>query len=140
MVFVRSVLSDPAGPPERYAAGPPSPVPGRSGPAFELGFNQVTLRAIMTNFDVGLAFLLAASLGDALLAPFAIPRLGDVTLRHLWLAYYAVVLPIDFLDYLATYLRRGHFSAEMTRMVALAHHFDAHRRRGSPGPSRGESH
>ena len=139
IVFVRSVLTDPGGPPERYAAAIRDPAPTRRGPPFELGFNAVTLRAVMTNFDMGLAFLFAASLGDALGPPLSIPALGEVTLRHLWLAYYAVVLPLDFLDYLFTYLRRGHFSAEMTRLVGLAHAFDAHRRRAGAELNRGDS-
>jgi hypothetical protein len=139
IVFVRSVLTDPAGPPQRYAPAVSDPAPTRRGPPFALGFNAVTLRAIMTNFDMGLAFLFAASLGDALGPPLSIPGLGDVTLRHLWLAYYAVVLPLDFLDYLFTYLRRGHFSTEMTRLVGLAHAFDAHRRRAGAELKRGDS-
>ena len=137
IIFVRSVLADPGGPPERYAAAR-DPAPVRRGPAFRLGINAVTLRAVMTNFDVGLAFLLAAALGDAFGPPLSFPSVGDVTLRQLWLAYYAVVLPLDFLDYVATYLRRGHFDAEMTRLVGLAHAFDARRRR-SAELSRGDS-
>jgi hypothetical protein len=129
IVFVRSVLADPGGPPERYVAAVRAAVPVRRGQPFRLGFNAVTLRAVMTNFDMGLVFLFAAALGDALGSPLSLPALGEVTLRHLWLAYYSVVLPLDFLDYLATYLRRGHFDAEMTRLVGLAHAFDAHRRR-----------
>lgn len=90
---------------------------------FKLKLDLVTVRALGTNFDVGLLLLLAATVGDLWLEPVALPVLGEVTLRGVWLAYYAVVLPLDFLDYVVTYLRRGHFSQEVSRLLALAHHF-----------------
>lgn len=94
-----------------------------SAEPFKLKLDLVTLRALGTNFDVGLLLLLAATIGDLGLDPFVLPWIGELTLRGVWLVYYAVVLPIDFLDYVVTYLRRGHFSQEVSRLLALAHHF-----------------
>ena len=131
LIFVRSVLTDPAGPPRRYVAELPEAIPERGGDGFRLGFDLVTLRAVLTNFDMGLLFLFFATLGDVLLSPLELQGLGAVTFRHLWLAYYGVVLPLDFLDYLVTYVRRGHFTSEMQRLVGLAHAFRANH----PDPS-----
>lgn len=89
---------------------------------FRLRLDLVTLRALMTNFDIGLLLLFAASVADAAVGPIAY---GDATLgwRSLWLLYYGVVLPLDFADYVITYLRRGHFTREATRLLAIAHNF-----------------
>jgi hypothetical protein len=124
MVFVQ-VLGARSGAPRAFAELPGSSQATPSGRSFELRFNATTLRAVMTNFDMGLVFLLVATLGDALGTEMSVPRLGNLGLRHLWLAYYGIILPLDFLDYLITYLRRGHFNAEMTRLITLAHAFDA---------------
>lgn len=90
---------------------------------FRLRADLVTARALMTNFDVGLLLLLAATLADLALAPFDAPLLGPLTFRGAWILYYAVILPLDFADYVRTYLGQGHFSREVTRLLALAHHF-----------------
>jgi hypothetical protein len=103
--------------PDPAAAGQPSP--------FRLRLDLVTLRAVLTNFDISLLALCAASALDYVAEPFSIPWLGPASFRGMWLLYYGVVLPLDFLDYLVTYLRRGHFSTEMTRLLGLAHHFRA---------------
>lgn len=95
---------------------------------FRLKADLVTLRAILTNFDVGLLLLTATAGLDMLLEPLDLGPAGTHAFRELWLAYYAIVLPLDFLDYLVTYLRRRHFSTEMTRLLALAHHFRAESR------------
>lgn len=94
------------------------------GERFPLGLNLVTLRAMATNFDMGLVYLVAAALVDAVWAP-RLPLFGDAGLRGAWLAFYGVVLPLDFVDYLQTYLRRGHFASEVRRLLVLAHRFDA---------------
>ena len=111
----------------RSDAAPPSGQPS----GFRLGLDIMTLRAILTNFDIGLLLLAACTGLDALGAHGV--RWADYELgfRAVWLAYYGVVLPLDFLDYLVTYLRRRHFSTEMTRLLGLAHHFRAqdHERR-----------
>jgi hypothetical protein len=73
----------------------------------------------MTNFDIALLFLVAACAVDMARAPF---ELGGwiLSARAAWLSFYAVVLPLDFLDYLRTYLMRGHFARETTRLATLA--------------------
>lgn len=126
-----SVSSDLTGPGESTTERPAAASAGGSSSAFRLGFDLMTLRAVLTNFDIGLLFLALATGLDA----FAVEplRIGgiEVAWRELWLAYYGIVLPLDFLDYLVTYLRRRHFSTEMTRLLGLAHHFRAqdHERR-----------
>jgi hypothetical protein len=96
-----------------------------SSPPFKLRADLVTGRAIMTNFDISLLLLLVATSVDCFAAPLDLPYLGVTSFRALWLLYYAIVLPLDFLDYLITFLRRRHFSTEMTRLLGLAHHFRA---------------
>jgi hypothetical protein len=108
-----------------------TPPSSSAGPSFRLGFDLMTLRALLTNFDIGLLALTVATAIDT--SGLELPTVvgGPWNVRMLWLAYYGVILPLDFLDYLQTYLRRRHFSSEMTRLLALAHHFRAqdHQRR-----------
>ena len=101
--------------------------PASDSNSFELGFDRVTLRALLTNFDIGLVLLVLVSVLDVTLGAPTLPLLGEVSYRGLWLLYYGAVLPLDFLDYLVTYVRRGHFDSEMTRLAGLAHHFRAER-------------
>ncbi len=91
----------------------------------------MTLRAFLTNFDIGLLLLAVATGLDSLLATPVRAAGLEFEFRELWLGFYGLVLPLDFLDYLVTYLRRRHFSTEMTRLLGLAHHFRAqdHERR-----------
>jgi hypothetical protein len=129
ILFLKDVLRH-AAPPADVAgaaraneeAAPGSPERPRR---FELHLDLVTIRALATNFDVGLLLLTAAATFDAFAEPFELPYLGATSARALWLAYYGVILPLDFLDYLITYLRHQHFSKEMTRLLGLAHHFRA---------------
>lgn len=93
--------------------------------SFTVKLDTVLIRALLTNFDIGLLLLLVACALDVTVASLTLPLLGETSYRALWLLYYGVVLPLDFLDYLVTYLRRGHFNTEMTRLVTLAHHFRA---------------
>ncbi|MBI5435484.1 MAG: hypothetical protein HZA52_21800 [Planctomycetes bacterium] len=102
---------------------------GSTGAPFRLRLDRVTARALMTNFDIGLVLLLAATLADLAVAPFDVPVLGPVGFRGAWIAYYGIILPLDFADYLRTYLLKGHFNREVTRLLALAHHFSLDSRR-----------
>jgi len=95
------------------------------GGRFDIRFDTVLLRALLTNFDIGLLLLLAASAFDVAFAAPDLPLVGATSYRTLWLGYYGIVLPLDFVDYLVSYVRRGHFGREMRRLVALAHHFEA---------------
>ena len=107
----------------RFAGALEKPAGGSE--RFTVKLDMVLIRALATNFDIGLVLLLIASLLDVLVSPTVLPTVGAVTFREFWLFYYGLILPLDFLDYLKTYLQRGHFSSEMTRLVALAHHFEA---------------
>ncbi|MCB9897353.1 MAG: CDP-alcohol phosphatidyltransferase family protein [Planctomycetes bacterium] len=90
---------------------------------FRLRFDLVTIRALGTNFDVGLLWLLLASAADLFVEPFQFMGLGHMTLRGMWLLYYGVVLPIDFFDYVQTYVRQGRFDRTMVQLIARAHGF-----------------
>jgi hypothetical protein len=107
---------------------PPKPLPD-----FPLGANLVTLRALLTNFDIGLLLLVAACIVDLSRPPFALWGIAPLSARAVWLAYYAVVLPLDFLDYVRTYVRRGKFAQETSRLAVLAHHY-RQEAEDAPGP------
>lgn len=129
ILFLKDVLRK--GTAQRTADAAPNAIPSTNakGPEpFRLRADLVTLRAILTNFDVGLLFLTIASGLDLLLDPLSFGPLGTHSFRALWLAYYGVLLPLDFLDYLVTYLRKRHFSTEMTRLLSAAHDFRAEER------------
>lgn len=133
ILFLKDVLRK--GTAQRPADAPASPnsAPVAStnakGPEpFRLRADLVTLRAILTNFDVGLLFLTIASALDLAFDAPSFGPLGTHSFRALWLAYYGVLLPLDFLDYLVTYLRKRHFSTEMTRLLSAAHDFRAEER------------
>ncbi len=102
--------------------------PAPSG--FPLGLNLVTLRAMATNFDFGLILLVLATVVDHVTGPFELPLFGFTTLRGVWMVYYGVILPLDFLDYLRSYMARGHFPAELERLLQLAHNFRVPPREG----------
>lgn len=114
--------TSPASVPAAVASAPVASHPV-DAPAFQLHLDLVTLRALLTNFDVGLVLLTLACALDLVLAPFEAGPLGALDSRGVWLLYYALVLPLDFVDYLITFLRRRHFSTEMKRLLTLAHHF-----------------
>ena len=101
---------------QKEAAGEPEAV-------FRLGFDRVTLRSLLTNFDVGLLLLVIASLIDVAAEPLQLPGLGAVGARGAWLLWYGLVLPIDFLDYVRTYFGKRHFDQSMVRLLARAHGF-----------------
>lgn len=109
--------------PAATPAAAPSATNASATEPFQLHFDLVTLRAALTNFDVGLVALSVATSIDLARDPWNLPLLGETSARGLWLTYYGVVLPLDFLDYLVTYLRRRHFSTEMARLLGLAHNF-----------------
>lgn len=95
---------------------------------FHLRWSLSTLRSFLTNFDIGILFLAVASVIDvALLGSFELPLIGAANLRLLLLAFYAVVLPIDYLDWLQTYLRENRFRSEMATLLGAADelHLDA---------------
>ncbi len=92
-------------------------------PPFPLGFNLITLRALLTNFDLALLFLVATCAVDLARPPFEALGVAALSARAIWLGYYALILPLDFLDYVRTYLVQGQFASETSRLAALAHHY-----------------
>ena len=114
---------------------------------FRLRLDLVTIRALGTNFDIGLMLLVLVSLADMVVEPFEFFGLGQMTLRGMWLLYYGVVLPFDFVDYVQTYVRQGRFDRTMVQLIARAHGFrvapngsgdasdDAPRPAAAPGPA-----
>jgi hypothetical protein len=128
ILFLKDVLRRNARPPEQAVAHvrtDPQVAQRAVSSPFRLRLDLVTLRAVLTNFDISLLALCVAAWLDYVTEPFAISWLGAASFRAVWLLYYGIVLPLDFLDYLVTYLRRGHFSSEMARLLGLAHHFRA---------------
>jgi hypothetical protein len=119
----------------RASSAPPATAPPGTAPdglaesaappqVMRLGLDLTTLRALLTNFDVGLVFLLVATLVDRSVEPFVLWADGPLlSARALWLVFYAVNLPLNFLDHVFTYIRRGHFASETERLLALAHHY-----------------
>ena len=106
--------------------------PRQAAPVMRLGFDKTTLRALLTNFDVGLLLLLIAAVVDYFVEPF-VPWSGwpPLTARAVWLVFYAINLPLNFLDYVLTYVRRGHFASETERLLVLAHHYRLDPARGA---------
>ncbi len=108
---------------ELRPAGAAALQPAVPRPRFPLGFNVVTLRAFLTNFDIGLLLLVAACVVDLARGPFEIAGIPPISARAAWLAFYGVVLPLDFMDYVRTYLARGHLASETSRLATLAHQY-----------------
>ncbi|MFM7299124.1 MAG: hypothetical protein ACKO4Q_18110 [Planctomycetota bacterium] len=137
ILFLKDVLRKAGSSGERtekepgQASTPTAASSGGQAHGFRLGLDFMTLRAILTNFDIGLLLLAVATGLDAFGARKIALAGHELGFREAWLAYYGIILPLDFLDYLITYLRRRHFSTEMTRLLGLAHHFRAqdHERR-----------
>jgi hypothetical protein len=109
---------------------------GAPDEVFRLGFDRVTLRSLTTNFDVGLALLVLVSALDLVLEPFALFELQGMTCRALWLCFYGVLLPLDFIDYLRSYIGRRHFDQSMVRLLIYAHGFAV---APNAGPARPEA-
>jgi hypothetical protein len=96
-------------------------LPGEFEP-FAFGGPLSTVRAIVTNFDLAVILFLAAAIGDVFVAPF--PISGIVCdLKVLLTAFYGVVLPLDFLDRMSSYVRADRFQADSRRLLRRAHGF-----------------
>ena len=100
------------------------------GGVFRLGLDLVTLRALATNFDIGLLALVVATGVDVLADPLVIGGLRPLTARLAWCLFYGAVVPLDFLDHLQTFLRRDEFGHALPRMMKQAHEFDARKHKG----------
>lgn len=80
------------------------------------------LRVALTNFDLAAVLFLAAAVGDLFVAPF--PLFGlTFDLKVALVFFYGIVLPLDFADQLASFIRAGRFQSEARRLLRSAHHF-----------------
>jgi len=100
--------------------------PRRSGPLGSRPSDDAPglVRAVLTNFDLSILWFLAASVIDLFRVPMVY---GGVAfdLKCALLAFYGVVLPLDFADRLYTYLRTDGFYRDARVLVRRAHHFRA---------------
>lgn len=94
------------------------------GEPYKFGRFAGIARAMLTNFDLGILWFLLAATLDLFLGPWFIEGVS-IDLKCALLAFYGIVLPLDFLDRLVSYLRTGGFHAEARRLVRRAHHFRA---------------
>jgi len=99
-------------------------LPGDCQP-FTLGRNRGLVRATLTNFDLAVLWFLSAAVIDLFLVPFTVWGL-PWDLKCALLAFYGLVLPLDFLDRLVTYMRQDGFHRDARRLLRRAHHFRLH--------------
>lgn len=104
-------------------------LPGDHSP-FVFGGPLSVARSALTNFDLAVIVFFAAAILDLWIPPLEI---GGVAcdLKIGLVAFYGVVLPLEFLDHLQTYIRADRFQAESRRILRRAHHFRI-RRDGGP--------
>jgi hypothetical protein len=98
-------------------------LPGEERP-FTFGRAPGLARAVMTNFDLSILWFLAAAVIDLFRVPMV---MGGVAfdLKCALLAFYGIVLPLDFADRLYTYLRTDGFYRDARALIRRAHHFRA---------------
>ncbi|MEQ8766876.1 MAG: CDP-alcohol phosphatidyltransferase family protein [Planctomycetota bacterium] len=102
----------------------PPPKSKPDGEVFRLRPSLSTVRCFLTNFDIAILLLAIAALIDvALLGSFELPLIGAVNLRLVLLGFYAIVLPIDYLDWLQTFIRQKRFRTEMATLLGAADEF-----------------
>ncbi len=92
---------------------------------FRLRWTLSTLRCLLTNFDIAILLLAVAAVLDVgWLGHFELPILGQANLRLVFLTFYALVLPIDYVDWLQTFLRQKRFRSEMGTLLGAADVFE----------------
>ena len=104
-------------------------LPGEHKP-FVFGGPLSVARSALTNFDLGALLFLVAAIADLFVAPFTVQGI-PFDLKTALLVFYGIVLPLEFLDHLQTYIRADRFQAESRRILRRAHHFRI-RRDGEP--------
>ncbi len=80
------------------------------------------LRAALSNFDLAVVVFLVAAIADLFVAPFTVGVL-TCDLKVAVVFFYGIVLPFDFLDQLASFVRHGRFHAEARRLLRSANKF-----------------
>lgn len=96
-------------------------LPGEHTP-FHFGSPLSVVRSAITNFDLSVLYFLIAALVDVWMSPFVVAGIACDAKTAL-LAFYAVVLPLDFLDHVQSYIRADKFQRDSQRILRRAHHF-----------------
>jgi phosphatidylglycerophosphate synthase len=96
-------------------------LPGEFQP-FALGRVPGLLRAALTNFDLSILWFLAAAVIDLFRVPTVVAGV-EFDLKCALLAFYGVVLPLDFADRVCTYVRTDGFRRDARRLLRRAHHY-----------------
>lgn len=89
---------------------------------YQFGRPASVIRAVLTNFDLSVLWFLAASIADLATGPFTIWGVA-CDLKTALLAFYGIVLPLDFVDRAQSYIRGQGFQREGRRLLRRAHHF-----------------
>jgi hypothetical protein len=96
-------------------------LPGEHMP-FVFGGPLSVARTALTNFDLAVIVFFVAALLDLFVQPLEIQGVACNLVMALT-CFYGVVLPLEFLDHLQTYIRADRFQAESRRILRRAHHF-----------------
>jgi hypothetical protein len=96
-------------------------LPGEHKP-FVFGGPLSVARSALINFDLAVIVFLVAAVVDLFVGPFEIRGI-PLDVKVCLVAFYGLVLPLEFLDHLQTYIRAGRFQAESRRILRRAHHF-----------------
>ncbi|MBL8861564.1 MAG: CDP-alcohol phosphatidyltransferase family protein [Planctomycetes bacterium] len=117
--FTREILGDPATADLEHDGD----LPGEQQP-FTVGRKRGLARAVLTNFDLSILWFLLAAVIDLFHVPPVVLGL-EVDLKCALLAFYGVVLPLDFADRVWTYVRNDGFRRDARRVLRRAHHYRA---------------
>ena len=102
----------------RFEVSEASPDAGKPG----FGRPLAVFRAIVTNFDLGSLIFLTAAILDLFVPRFEL--LGITwNLKVVLVAFYGVVMPIDFIDRMYTAIRRDEFSEQARELIVRADGF-----------------
>lgn len=96
-------------------------LPGEHRP-FVFGGPLSVVRTALTNFDLAVIVFFVAAIVDLFVRPLEIQGV-PCNLVIALTCFYGVVLPLEFLDHLQTYIRADRFQAESRRILRRAHHF-----------------
>jgi len=96
-------------------------LPGEHTP-FHFGSPLSVVRSAITNFDLSVLYFLVAAVVDVWLQPFTVAGI-PCDVKTALLAFYALILPLDFFDHVQSYIRANKFQVESRRLLRRAHHF-----------------
>jgi hypothetical protein len=104
-------------------------LPGEHNP-FVFGGPLSVARSALTNFDLAVIVFFVAAALDLVVEPLDVQGIA-CDLKIALVCFYGIVLPLEFLDHLQTYIRADRFQVESRRILRRAHHFRI-RRDGKP--------